>query len=67
MFNKRARVLILKFSDTTNPLPSNTLPDADAFCKKAKLGINKDSKIVVYDSLGIYESASLVVIHHYGT
>jgi thiosulfate/3-mercaptopyruvate sulfurtransferase len=44
------------FSDTTNPLP-NTFPDAKAFENTAqKLGINSNSKIVVYDSLGIYSS-----------
>ncbi|UQD57508.1 sulfurtransferase [Flavobacterium sp. K5-23] len=55
---KGARFFDIKndFSDTTNPLP-NTLPNADDFAKAArKLGINKDSKIVVYDSLGIYSS-----------
>jgi len=55
---KGARIFDIKndFSDTTNPLP-NTLPDPDAFAKAAsKLGINKDSKIVVYDSLGIFTS-----------
>ncbi|MEZ7497663.1 sulfurtransferase [Flavobacterium sp. Arc3] len=55
---KGARIFDIKndFSDTTNPLP-NTVPNADAFAKAAqKLGINKDSKIVVYDSLGIYTS-----------
>jgi thiosulfate/3-mercaptopyruvate sulfurtransferase len=44
------------FSDTTNPLP-NTLPTPESFAKAAqKLGINATSKIVVYDSLGIYSS-----------
>ncbi|WP_367751838.1 sulfurtransferase [Flavobacterium sp. WC2430] len=55
---KGARIFDIKndFSDTTNPLP-NTLPDPTAFTKAAiKLGINKDSKIVVYDSIGIYTS-----------
>jgi 3-mercaptopyruvate sulfurtransferase SseA len=38
------------------------------FCKShKKLGINKDSKIVVYDGLGIYTVRRQVVIHHYGT
>jgi thiosulfate/3-mercaptopyruvate sulfurtransferase len=45
-----------EFSDTDSPLP-NTLPTAEAFSKAARnLGINKDSKIVVYDSLGVYSS-----------
>ena len=55
---KGARIFDIKndFSDTTNSLP-NTVPTAEAFAKAAqKLGINKDSKIVVYDSLGIYTS-----------
>jgi thiosulfate/3-mercaptopyruvate sulfurtransferase len=45
-----------KFSDTTCELP-NTLPGPEQFensCRK--LGINKTSKIVVYDNLGIYLS-----------
>lgn len=45
-----------KFSDTSNPLP-NTLPKPEAFATEArKLGINKNSKIVVYDTKGIYSS-----------
>ncbi|MFL9832084.1 sulfurtransferase [Flavobacterium sp. ST-87] len=45
-----------KFSDTSNPLP-NTLPKPEAFAAEAqKLGINKNSKIVVYDTKGIYSS-----------
>jgi thiosulfate/3-mercaptopyruvate sulfurtransferase len=44
------------FSDTTNPLP-NTFPNSKAFENAAqKLGINSESKIVIYDSLGIYSS-----------
>ncbi len=44
------------FSDTESPLP-NTLPDPEKFAIAAKkLGINNESKIVVYDSLGIYSS-----------
>jgi thiosulfate/3-mercaptopyruvate sulfurtransferase len=55
---KGARYFDIKndFSDTTNPLP-NTLPSPEVFTEAArKLGINKDSKIVVYDGLGIYTS-----------
>lgn len=55
---KGARFFDIKndFSDTTNPLP-NTLPQPEAFAKAArKLGINNSSKIVVYDSIGIYTS-----------
>lgn len=45
-----------KFSDTSNALP-NTLPKPEAFAAEArKLGINKNSKIVVYDTKGIYSS-----------
>ena len=44
------------FSDSSNPLP-NTFPDPKAFAIAAQnLGINTTSKIVVYDSLGIYSS-----------
>ena len=44
------------FSDSTNPLP-NTFPTPEKFAKAAqKLGINSSSKIVIYDSLGIYSS-----------
>lgn len=55
---KGARFFDIKndFSDTTNPLP-NTLPRPEAFTEAArKLGINSNSKIVVYDSIGIYTS-----------
>lgn len=55
---KGARFFDIKndFSDTTNPLP-NTLPHPEAFTEAArKLGINSNSKIVVYDSIGIYTS-----------
>ncbi|MEL1242034.1 sulfurtransferase [Flavobacterium flavipallidum] len=45
-----------KFSDTSNPLP-NTLPQPEAFATEAKkLGISKHSKIVVYDTKGVYSS-----------
>lgn len=44
------------FSDTTNPLP-NTFPSVEKFTAECqKLGINKNSLIVVYDSIGIYLS-----------
>jgi thiosulfate/3-mercaptopyruvate sulfurtransferase len=44
------------FSDTSIPLP-NTLPQPENFAAAArKLGINKHSKIVVYDTKGIYSS-----------
>jgi len=46
-----------KFSDTTAAFP-NTLPSTEQFQIEAqKLGINKDSVIVVYDNLGMYSSA----------
>lgn len=44
------------FSDTAAPFP-NTIPSLEQFEQEAqKLGINKNSKIVVYDHKGIYES-----------
>lgn len=44
------------FSDTSNPLP-NTFPSEGQFTTECqKLGINKDSFIVVYDTTGIYSS-----------
>jgi len=55
---KGAHVFDIKnnFSDTNNPLP-NTFPSTEQFTAEAqKLGINKNSIIVVYDSLGIYSS-----------
>ncbi|HMB99811.1 MAG TPA: sulfurtransferase [Flavobacteriaceae bacterium] len=46
-----------KFSDITAPFP-NTLPSEKQFIEEArKLGINKNSAIVVYDDKGIYWSA----------
>jgi len=53
-----ARLFDIKnnFSDTSNPLP-NTFPSAMQFTDECqKLGINKNSTIVVYDTLGIYSS-----------
>jgi len=45
-----------QFSDLNTDLP-NMLPSSDAFTKAAcLLGINNDSKILVYDQLGIYSS-----------
>ena len=45
-----------KFSDKNSELP-NTLLSAKAFEKEAReLGINQNSKIVIYDNLGIYTS-----------
>ena len=55
---KGARLFDIKntFSDNNNPLP-NTLPNAEQFETEAKkLGINKNSTIVIYDKLGIYSS-----------
>lgn len=44
------------FSDTSSDLP-NTFPDAKEFEKECQqLGINSSSKIVVYDSKGIFSS-----------
>lgn len=45
------------FSDTSAPFPS-TVPSEELFTKGAqKLGVNSDSRIVVYDEKGIYSSA----------
>ncbi|MFV8372843.1 sulfurtransferase [Flavobacterium sp. LB2P74] len=55
---KGARYFDIKhtFSDRATPLP-NTLPSPKQFEIEArKLGINKSSVIVVYDTLGIYSS-----------
>lgn len=55
----KAQLVDLKeqFSDPSSLLP-NTLPSPSQFEKAAQaLGINEDSIIVVYDSLGIYSSA----------
>jgi thiosulfate/3-mercaptopyruvate sulfurtransferase len=55
---KGARVFDIKnnFSDTNNPLP-NTFPSTEQFTAESqKLSINKNSIIVVYDTLGIYSS-----------
>lgn len=44
------------FSDTSSGLP-NTFPSAEHFEKECrKLGVNKDSKIVVYDNIGLFSS-----------
>jgi thiosulfate/3-mercaptopyruvate sulfurtransferase len=43
-----------KFSDTNSPLP-NTVPNSEAFATACrKIGIHNGSKIVVYDTKGIY-------------
>jgi thiosulfate/3-mercaptopyruvate sulfurtransferase len=55
---KGARLFDIKnnFSNTNNPLP-NTFPSQEKFTSECqKLGINKNSTIVVYDTLGIYSS-----------
>ena len=44
------------FADANNPLP-NTVLNPQSFEEQARrLGINNDSKIVVYDNLGIYSA-----------
>ncbi|BDX07409.1 sulfurtransferase [Planctobacterium marinum] len=44
------------FVDAQNSLP-HTMPDAQLFQKEArKLGINRDSEIVIYDNMGLYSS-----------
>jgi len=58
---KNARFLDLKneFSDTTAEFP-NTMLSPEKFSEASrKLGINKDSIIVVYDAVGIYSSARI--------
>ena len=53
-----ARLFDIKnnFSDTSNPLP-NTFPSEEQFTiESQKLGINQNSTIVVYDTLGVYSS-----------
>ncbi|QIH38164.1 sulfurtransferase [Flavobacterium sp. Sr18] len=55
---KGARFFDIKntFSDTNNPLP-NTIPSPEHFEFEArKLGINKNSIVVIYDNLGVYSS-----------
>ena len=55
---KGARYFNIKnnFSDRESNYP-NTIPSAKQFQEEArKLGINKNSKIVVYDNLGVYTS-----------
>jgi len=48
--------LKFKFSDVSAPFP-NTISSESQFTEEAqKLGINKDSAIVVYDTKGIYSS-----------
>ena len=44
------------FSDQGNPVPNMMLAPADFELECRKLGVNKTSKIVVYDNLGIYTS-----------
>lgn len=56
---ENARQFNLKkdFSDTNNPLP-HSMPSEQQFSEQArKLGINKNSQIVVYDHFGIFSSA----------
>ncbi len=56
---KGARIFNLKksFSDPDSELP-NMIPHPDTFSEGCrKLGINNNSKIVVYDNLGVYTSA----------
>jgi thiosulfate/3-mercaptopyruvate sulfurtransferase len=44
------------FSDKNSPLP-HTLPSPQTFTQEAqKLGINQDTTVVVYDSIGIYSA-----------
>lgn len=44
------------FSDTSSPFP-NTIPSEDQFeLESKKLGINQDSRLIVFDNKGIYSS-----------
>lgn len=44
------------FKDKSNPIP-NMLPKAEDFERECrKLGINTNSKIIIYDNLGVYNS-----------
>lgn len=53
-----------KFSNKNTDLP-NMLPDAEAFSSACQeLGINKQSKIVVYDHLGVYSSPRVWWMFH---
>ena len=54
--NSRAFNIKEKFTDKTSQFP-NTIPSPEQFEKECQLlGINANSKIVVYDNLGIYTS-----------
>ncbi|RIA09666.1 thiosulfate/3-mercaptopyruvate sulfurtransferase [Flavobacteriaceae bacterium MAR_2010_72] len=54
--NARSFDLKNKFSDSSAPFPT-TFPSLEQFQREAqKLGINKDSAIVIYDDKGIYSS-----------
>jgi thiosulfate/3-mercaptopyruvate sulfurtransferase len=58
--NKRSLNIKTKFSDTNSPLP-NTVPNSEAFATACrKIGIHNGSKIVVYDTKGIYSSPGVV-------
>jgi len=46
-----------KFSDKTSDMPNTLLQPQDFERECQALGINQDSKIVVYDNLGIYTAA----------
>ena len=55
---KRARFFDLanRFSDTENKIP-NMVPSPEVFERECRaLGINRNSRIVVYDNLGVYSS-----------
>jgi len=48
---------INKIRDTANPLP-HMLPDADTFTRHAQaMGINRDSRLIVYDRYGLFSAA----------
>ena len=55
--NARRFDIAKDFSDLNSGLP-HTMPNAQYFTQQAqKLGINKDSQLVVYDDIGIFSSA----------
>ncbi len=64
IFGARPVDLNRDFSDPDSPLP-NTLLSPEAFTQSCqRLGINKDSKIVVYDNLGVYTSPRVWWMFH---
>ena len=44
------------FSDLNNPLPHTMLSEDDFGAAMRQLGINKDSRVIVYDNIGFYSA-----------